>query len=161
MLEEHALVVAVDKQSVWVETQRQTACGQCVANKGCGNAVLQKVLGKKRNVLRVIGDLSVDIGDEVIIGVNEDALVKGSLIVYAIPVFVVIAFAMLGETIAADSLSIGADLMSIAGALVGLVLSIFGLRWYSNKVSNNADYQPVLLRHADSVVFQSEYKLMS
>ena len=160
MLEEHALVVAVDEQSVWVETQRQSACGQCAANKGCGNSVLQKVLGKKHNVLRVVGDLPVDIGDEVIIGVNEDALVKGSLIVYAMPILLMIVFAMLGETIATYWLSIGTELASIAAAFLGLLVSIIGLRWYGNRISDNANYQPVLLRHANSAAFHSEYKLL-
>ena len=160
MLEERALVVAVDEQSVWVETQRQSVCGQCAANKGCGNSVLQKVLGKKRNVLRVMGDLSVDVGDEVIIGVNEDALVKGSLIVYAMPILFMIVFAMLGETIVSHWLSISKDLASIAGAFLGLMVSIIGLRWYGSRISDNANYQPVLLRHASSVAFHSEYKLL-
>jgi len=161
LVEERAFVVAIDKQSVWVETQRQSACGQCAANKGCGNAVLEKVMGKKRNVVRVTGDLPVNIGDEVIIGVNEDAIVKGSLVVYAIPIVMMIVFALLGETIAARSLSTGSDLMSIIGAVFGLVLSISGLRWYGSRIKNNATYQPLLLRHANSVTLQPEYRLLS
>jgi sigma-E factor negative regulatory protein RseC len=95
VIEETAIVVAVEGQTIWVETQRQTACGQCAANKGCGSAVWQKVLGKKRNILPVTGDLPVNVGDKVIIGVNEDSLVKGSIAVYAVPVVSMIAFAVM------------------------------------------------------------------
>lgn len=160
MLEEHATVVAVEENAVWAEVQRQSACGQCAANKGCGSAVLQKVLGNKRNIFRVSGDLRVSVGDEVVIGVNENAIVKGSLLVYALPIICIIFFALLGETIAARMLSIESDYMSVLGAAIGLIVSVFGLRWHSNKSNNQPQYQPIMLRHVNQIVVQPEYKLL-
>lgn len=160
MVEEHALVVAVDEGSAWVETQRRSVCGQCSANKGCGTAVLQNVLGNKRNVIRVLNKIPVNVGDEVIIGINEDALVKGSMLIYALPIAAMIVFALLGETFVARWLSIETDLMSMLGALFGLVLSVAALRWHSNRVRYNTNYQPVLLRHANEVTFESQYKIL-
>jgi sigma-E factor negative regulatory protein RseC len=130
LIEERASVVAIDGQSVWVETQRASACGKCAANKGCGNAVLQKVVGNKRNVVRVVSDVPVRVGDDVVIGISEDAIVKGSLMVYALPILLVIVFAILGETYAANSLSIDKDILSIVGGLFGLFVSIVVLRWF-------------------------------
>ena len=49
MIAENAQVVGFEGNDIWVETQRKTACGQCAANKGCGTAVLSKVLGNKRS----------------------------------------------------------------------------------------------------------------
>jgi len=160
MLEEQATVVAVENETVWVEVQRQSVCGQCAANKGCGTGVLQKVLGNKRNIFRVIGELPVNVGDSVIIGVNENALVKGSLIIYAVPIVFMIVSALLGETIAKQSLSINSDYMSMVGALIGLAVSILGLRWYNHKISKNAEYQAVLLRHTNIITIQPEYKIL-
>ncbi|WP_455209022.1 SoxR reducing system RseC family protein [Kaarinaea lacus] len=160
MLEEHATVVAVDAGGIWVEVQRQSACGQCAANKGCGSAVLQKVLGNKRNMFRVIGDVPVRVGDEVVIGINENALIKGSLLVYALPIISIIVFAMLGETIAEETLSIDSDYMSVLGALMGLIISVLSLRWHSRKTSINPQFQPILLRHVNEVLVQPEYKLL-
>jgi sigma-E factor negative regulatory protein RseC len=163
MLEERATVVAVETKAIWVEVQRQSVCGQCAANKGCGSAVLQKVLGNKRNIFRVTGDLPVSVGDKVVIGVNENAMIKGSLLVYAMPIVLIIAFALLGETIASRALSMNSDHMSVFGAVVGLVVSVVGLRWHSQKSSKQAQYQPVLLRRVNEVevVVQPEYKLLS
>ncbi|WP_455200302.1 SoxR reducing system RseC family protein [Kaarinaea lacus] len=160
MLEEQATVVAVENDTILVEVQRQSACGQCAANKGCGTGVLQKVIGNKRNIFRVIGELPVKVGDNVIVGINENALVRGSLIIYAVPVVFIILFALLGETIAPQSMSINADYASMTGALVGLAVSILGLRWYNRKIRKNADYQAVLLRHANIITIQPEYKLL-
>ncbi len=160
MLEEHATVVAVEENAVWAEVQRKSVCGQCAANKGCGSAVLQKVLGNKRNIFRVSGDLRVSVGDEVVIGVNENAIVKGSLLVYALPVICIIVFALLGETIASRMLSIDSDYMSVLGAAIGLIVSVLGLRWHSHKSHNQPQYQPILLRHVNQIVVQPEYKLL-
>lgn len=148
MIEEQGIVVDVDQRYVWVETQRQSACGQCAANKGCGTSVLQKVFGNKRNILPVTGDLPVSVGDRVVIGVDESSLVKGSIAVYAMPLVSMLIFAIAGEAVASNTLSLNPDAMSIAGAVTGLLLSMAGLRWYSRRNVNNTRYQPVLLRHA-------------
>lgn len=161
MLEEQAIVVSVDQRSVWVETQRQSACGQCAANKGCGSAVLQKVFGNKRNILPVTGDMPVKVGDQVIIGLNEDALFKGSMMVYALPILLMIVFAIIGETIASHTLSMNSDFASVAGALLGLLVGVAGLRWYTARIAGNTLYQPVLLRPAGVKMAQPEIRILN
>jgi sigma-E factor negative regulatory protein RseC len=161
MLEERATVVSVNDKDIWVEVKRQSTCGQCAANKGCGTATLQKVLGNKRNIFRVTGDLSVIVGDEVVIGINEDAVVKGSLLVYALPIVSIITFALIGEAVASRIiLSLDRDIASLLGAALGLVVSVLGLRWHSRKSSSHPNYQPVLLRHVSQLVLRPEYKLL-
>lgn len=165
MIEERAQVVAIDKSSVWVEAKRESACGRCAAGKGCGNAVFQKLFGNKLSVLPVISNnptnpIDVSVGDEVVIGVEENAVVKNSLAVYAIPVVTIIIFAAIGETFANDAVSISKDLASITGALVGLVASTIGLRWYNKRASNKISNHPVLLRRVDNSIHQSEIKIL-
>jgi sigma-E factor negative regulatory protein RseC len=164
LVEEQAIVVDVDRRYVWVETQRQSACGQCAANKGCGTSVLQKVFGNKRNILPVTGDLPVSVGDRVVIGIDENSLVKGSIAVYAMPLVSMLVFAIAGETVASNTLSMDPDMMSIAGAVTGLLVSITGLRWYSRRNVNNTQYQPILLRHAHQAgidTTQSDIRMLS
>lgn len=166
MIEEHAQVVAIDNSIVWVEAQRSSSCSRCAANKGCGNAVFQKLFGNKQNVFPVTSDNGlnqplVTVGDKVIIGVEENALVKNSFIVYAIPVIAIIIFAVIGETFANNSMSISKDFASVIGALVGLLISIFGLRWYNCLSSNNANGQPVLLRRVSDERQLLDVKMLS
>ncbi|WP_455199475.1 SoxR reducing system RseC family protein, partial [Kaarinaea lacus] len=70
MIEERAEVVSIEDGDIWVETQRRSACGQCAVNKGCGTAVLGKVIGNKRTRVRVLNptDTRVSIGDEIVVG---------------------------------------------------------------------------------------------
>lgn len=166
MIEEQAQVVAIDNSMVWVEAQRKSSCSRCAANKGCGNAVFQKLFGDKQNVFPVSSNdkqeaLSVNVGDEVIIGIEENALVKNSFVVYAIPILSILIFAAIGETFANNSLSISNDLASLSGALVGLVISIVGLRFYDRLFSNKPGSQPVLLRRVSGINKLSEVKILS
>jgi len=168
MIEENALVVASDGNRVWVEVQKQSSCGHCAANKSCGNSMLENMFGNRSKVLRVSSDIDVNVGDEVVIGVNENAVLKGSFLVYALPLIMIVAFALIGETFSKHWLSIGEDTTSMLGALVGLVISVIGLRWYSYRASNSGDYQPIVLRHVgDTTNFnpqfnsQTKYKILS
>ena len=165
MIEEHALVVAIDKSTVWVEAKRESACGRCAAGKGCGNAVFQNLFGNKRSVLPVANadeshPVSVNVGDEVIIGVEEDAVVKNSFAVYALPIITIICFAAIAETFANEAMSISKDLASIGGALFGLIVSVVGLRWYNRFAGNKAGNHPVLLRRVNSLTHHSTIKIL-
>ena len=79
MLEETAQVVRVTADGIWVETRRQSTCSSCAAEKGCGTATLSKVLGNRRTLVRVLADMPLEVGDRVVIGIREQALVRGSL----------------------------------------------------------------------------------
>jgi sigma-E factor negative regulatory protein RseC len=86
MIEENGQVVKVeDDGMVWVETRRQSTCGACADRQGCGTSVLASVLGQRQAPVRVINSIGAVAGDQVVIGVPESGLLRGSLAVYAVP----------------------------------------------------------------------------
>ena len=54
MLVETGRVVAVDPDGVWVETIRQSTCGSCAAQQGCGHSLLNRISDGKRSYIRVL-----------------------------------------------------------------------------------------------------------
>lgn len=154
MIEEHAQVVALNAEGVWVETQRRTACGQCSANKGCGTATLAKVLGNKRSRVRALNPkaTSVAVGDEVIIGIDEQALVRGSLAVYTVPLLSLFVFGLLGQLLGTQLLFGDSEWLSIGLSILGLVLGFAWVRRFTARIASDERYQPVLLRPALPVV---------
>ena len=155
MIEEQARVVNTEEGKVLVETQRSSTCGQCSAKSGCGSHVLQKVLGKKRNYFYVKSNLPVDVGDLVIIGLHESALVRGSMTVYLLPIIGFIFFGLLGELIGAQLSFSNSDNFSVIAAFVGLVLAGVWIRYYSGTLINNPKYQPNLLRRFGEISVKS------
>ena len=154
MIEERAQVVALNAEGVWVETQRRTACGQCSANKGCGTATLAKVLGNKRSRVRALNPkaTSVAVGDEVVIGIDEQALVRGSLAVYTVPLLSLFVFGLLGQLLGTQLLFGDSEWLSIGLSIFGLILGFAWVRRFTGRIASDERYQPVLLRPVFPVI---------
>ena len=147
MIEETAKIVELEGEFAWVETQRQSACGACAVNKGCGTATIAKVLGKKRTRIRAINRLNAKLGDEVIIGIQEQALVRGSIAVYAVPLVLLLIGGMFGEWLGQGSDS---EWLAIFFGLLGLGAGFLWLAHFSRKARTSSSYQPEILRHHTS-----------
>jgi len=148
MLEETARVVSIEAGEVWVETERRSTCSSCAVEKGCGTATLAKVLGQRRTLVRVLTDLPLAVGDHVVIGIREQALLRGSLAVYAVPLLLLLAGAVIGELGAGQGLWGSAEAASLLLGLAGLVAGLLWLRRFSSRIHHDVNYQPVVLRRS-------------
>jgi len=146
MIEETGQVVDVQGDFAWIESERTSTCGACNVRKGCGTAVLAKVLGQRRVNLRVINRIDAQVGDAVVIGISESGLVRGSLAVYAAPLSGLFAGAIAGNGLGHYFSPASTDLLAIAGALAGLSAGLFWLKRFSRLTETDASYQPVILR---------------
>lgn len=150
MIEENARVVALEGDCAWVETQRRGTCDACAANGACGTSVLAKVLGRRRTQVRALNTVGAQLGDYVVVGLAEEALVRGSLAVYAVPLVSMIGLAILMELV--QPFGAQGDLAGIAGAALGLLLGLAWVRRFSRRIRVDSRYQPVILRRFVPVV---------
>ncbi len=146
MIEETAQVVACEGRFAWVETRRASTCGSCAANKGCGTATLSKVLGQRRSRTRVLNELQAGVGEEVVIGLQEQALVRGAMAIYLVPLLGLLGGALLGGYLAERLLAEHPDLFTMTLGGLGLGAGVFWLRYYARRIREDARYQPVVLR---------------
>jgi sigma-E factor negative regulatory protein RseC len=141
MIEERGRVVALESGAVWVETLRKSTCSSCSANAGCGQGLMDKLgVGRSRGLVRALCDLQVQVGDSVVIGVREDLLVRGALLVYLLPLVCLFAGALL-----AQALGLIEPLVILLG-LVGLFVGWLVVRWRSRQTVADPALQPVVLR---------------
>lgn len=83
MIEEQGRVVATEPGAVWVETVRRSTCSSCSANAGCGQGLMQRLgVGAGRAQVRALSDLSLRVGDAVVLGIHEDLLLRASVLFY-------------------------------------------------------------------------------
>jgi sigma-E factor negative regulatory protein RseC len=157
MLEETAHVVRVEGQDAWVETGRRSGCAGCGAAGGCGVGVLSKVLGRRDAPLRVSSNQPLQPGDEVIIGIDESALVQASLAVYLVPLVLMLAGAALGVYARSLGLVEGEGLTVLLGAL-GFGAGVGWLGRYTRRVRCSPRFQPVVLRRAVPVAPSASVK---
>ena len=147
MIEENGVVVSVQKGSFLVQTQRTSTCGSCSAKAGCGTGLLSKWLNRNQKTVRVLNsaDTPLKVGDEVVIGVAEHALVTGSFAVYVLPLIFIFLLTAVADNFASHSEGVGEGFV-ISVAFSAIVLSLLGIRFFSRAIRNDPRYQPVFIR---------------
>ncbi|MCL4316462.1 MAG: SoxR reducing system RseC family protein [Gammaproteobacteria bacterium] len=146
MIEQAARVVEVEQGYAWVETERKTGCGACAQQKGCSASLFDKLLAVRRARVRALNILSAGVGDDVVIGVAEQAVLRGSFAVYAVPLLAMLVFALCAEWLA-GRFTPGSELYTIAAAVMGFMAGQFWLRRHNARIADDPRYQPVVLRH--------------
>lgn len=139
MITESGRVVAVSGNTVWVQTIRQSACQSCSARSGCGQRVLAAASGGRANQVQVLNSLHAGVGDDVTLGIAEQALLQASLLVYALPLLLMVAASM-----AASQLVPGSDGVAILAAGLGLGAGFLVARLWQRRMPSG--YQPHLMK---------------
>lgn len=142
MIEEQAEVTAVEGSHAWVACRAQQGCARCAAGNGCGGGLLGRWLGDRLHRVRVVHAGGIAVGDCVVIGLDERALLRLAAAVYGIPLA-----ALIGGAVAAEALY-GTDSAALAGAAAGLAGGFAWVRAFSRKMSANRRFQPAVLRRA-------------
>jgi sigma-E factor negative regulatory protein RseC len=146
VIEESGQVVEVQGEFAWIESERTSTCGGCAVRKGCGTSAIAKVLGQRRVRLRVLNRINASVGDNVVIGIAESGLVRGSLAVYAAPLLGLFTGALVGQLLGKQVFGMSSDLLAIGGAISGFVAALIWLKRFSRRTEKDTAYQPVVLR---------------
>ncbi len=153
MIEERAVILSLDSLSsdaksdsvATLEIERKTACGLCGQTRGCGNSLWGKLFAHQSTAFKAQNRINAKVGDSVIVGINEKALVKSALLLYILPLATLLIGAILATQLFADT-----NGNAMLGALLGLVL---GLVWVKGHTMSNGYFklnQPEILRLATS-----------
>jgi sigma-E factor negative regulatory protein RseC len=146
-------VVACEEGFAIVETQAQAACGGCQAKSGCSTSVISGLFRRRRNRLKVLNPIQAVPGQQVIIGLQEQALVSISLVAYLLPLLSLLLGAIGLQEAAAQWQWHGGELASIIGGLSGLTLGLYLLKRFSHRHAYDPSYQAVILRQAPGIQF--------
>jgi sigma-E factor negative regulatory protein RseC len=132
---------ALENGQVEVRVRRAEACGSCEARGACG------MLGGSAEdiTLTVENTLGAEVGDEVLLGLSEVAVVKASAAVYLIPAVNLILGGLVGVG-AADFWHADKDAAVLLGAAVGLVSGLLLTRSVGRKMADDPQYIPTLIQ---------------
>lgn len=138
MLEETARVIDVMDGMLTAETESRSGCSHC-STSSCTTSVVSKLFGIRRNRLVMENSLHAKPGDQVVIGIPNELLVRASVMAYLLPLV-----AMLVVTAIGDTLGMNEILLSLL-ALAGLAMGFFIVRWAIRRGASQR-YSPRLLR---------------
>jgi sigma-E factor negative regulatory protein RseC len=150
MIEERAVILSLDNTSgdstasttATLEIERKTACGLCGQTRGCGNSIWGKLFAHQSTAFKAQNRINAKVGDSVIVGINEKALLKSAMLLYMLPLATMLIGAILVRQFSATELG------AMLGAAAGLVL---GLLWVKGHTASSGYFslqQPVILRLA-------------
>ncbi|MGB5520442.1 MAG: SoxR reducing system RseC family protein [Gammaproteobacteria bacterium] len=145
MIEERALVIAVENDQVLLEAQTRAVCNTCAARQGCGTSVLSKWVGRRFTRFHALNSINASVGDEVVVGLAEDAMLKGSVLVYLLPLLAMIVFALLADSLMSAE-AVSRDLLVLMVAIAGFVLMLALSRWMLASSRSKRSLTPVILR---------------
>ncbi len=123
-------VLAVEGGYVIVQSENQSGCAGCSASGGCGTSSLSSLFSPSvERTLRIKNNLKAKKGEQVLLSIVENEILKHSLMAYGFPLFLLILGAWLGLNI------LNSDILS---ALTGFIFLFGG--WLFTKTF----YKPVL-----------------
>lgn len=143
LVEGIAHVVAVKDGIAWLEPEQTSSCGGCSASGACGAKGIGTVAGRlEARRFALANDNGLAVGETVVVGISESALIKASLTAYAIPLAVALGCGGLAQWID------GRDGVSFVAMLAGLALGLGLARLRAARLSALGELSPRFLRRA-------------
>ncbi|MGB1271458.1 MAG: SoxR reducing system RseC family protein [Endozoicomonas sp.] len=131
MIEEQGQVVAVEGDSVWVETVRKSTCSGCSAHHGCGQGLSSKYQSNASlSYIRAFSPFTLQEGDRVIVGIPEGVLMKASMLVYLIPMLSMMVSLWLSELVGFS------DAATMLFVVIGLALGFVPVKWLGQRAGD-------------------------
>ena len=144
MIEERAVILSLDNvlSNATLEIERKTACGLCGQTRGCGNSMWGKLFAHQSTAFKAQNRINAKVGDSVIVGINEQALLKSAMLLYIVPLVTLFIGAILMQQI------FDTNGYAMLGALLGLILGLLWVKGHTMYSSYFKLQQPVILRLA-------------
>jgi sigma-E factor negative regulatory protein RseC len=129
MIEESAVVVRIDNHQVWVESGANSACSGCLQKASCTTNAIGSVLKKKS--VPVDCDIQLETGDQVMVAIDENLLLRASLLLYLVPLIALFTGAGMADWLLPDN-AMYADLWIAVSAVLSFLASL----WLINKAQS-------------------------
>ena len=129
MIEEQAVVIFKEDDQVSVEIMRTKPCGLCGKTQGCGNSIWGKIFSHKRNKLSIKNNIGAKVGDRVMLTIEENYLLRSSLLLYGLPLLFLFIGMVFMDTITQKN----SDLWVLVGAIFGMLSGLILVKFLARK----------------------------
>ena len=146
MMEERAIVVDARDGFAWVRRRGKFACSACATCGGCGMVWASRSFSARRPALRCTNKAHAWVGDEVTVGIEGRALLKGSTLVYLVPILSMLVMALMAETLLQILGITRVEGIIAMSGLVGMAGGIACACYLSKRVLGDDQHQPVVVR---------------
>jgi len=150
MIEEFADVIAIDHANVSLVSQVKSSCGSCAQIKSCGSGQVAQAIPQRQLNLVIPykaneSDITLAVGDSVVIGLPEVDVLSSAAQVYLLPLLGLVLFSGLGEWLVINRV-LSHELLGLLLGTVGGYLGYLCAKHFQTKNNQLAKLQPRILR---------------
>ena len=143
LVEGIAHVVALEGDTVWLVPEQTGSCGGCAASSACGAKGIGTIANRlEARRFQIDNPSNLVVGERVVVGIRENALIKASLTAYAIPLATLLSSGALAQW------QFGSDLVTMAAMVAGLGLGLLLSRLGAGRLLVRGDLAPQFIRRA-------------
>ncbi len=139
MSDERGIVEKVEPGWAWVKTKRSSACASCNSRHHC------LTQGGDQMLVRAQNTVQAKKGDEVELYLSTKTKLKGTAIVYLLPVLGIFLGAFSADPLS-KALGLNPSLGMVVFTLTGLILAIFLMRYLANRMAAKQALTPLVKR---------------
>jgi len=139
MSAERGTVEKVESGWAWVKTKRSSACSSCGSRHHCLTQGADQMLVKAQNTAQAKK------GDEVELYLSTRTKLKGTAVVYLLPVVGIFVGAFAANPLS-NALGLNPSLGMAVFTLTGLVMAVFLMRYLANRMDSNQALTPLVKR---------------
>ena len=136
LAEEVATVSFIKGEYAYLKAESASACSSCSAKSGCGAKTATK--SDSNYTLRVKNTLNLKQGDSVVLSLEANKLLLGTVIMYILPLIMLFIFAYLGKVGYGEA-------GSIAGGIIGLLGGLLLIRKILFKDGMAKNFEPTVI----------------
>lgn len=151
MIEQTVVIIAIEDQDAWVESLPQTGCERCDAGEGCGGGIFARIFGNKQFQLKIPNLLNAGLHEKVVIGISENAITSGSILLYLLPLMGLFTGAVLGQIIDQKLHHLNSEFWTLMLSLIFGIVTFLLVKIFLNKESYQMKYRPRMLRKSSTV----------
>jgi len=138
MIEEIGVVMKTEGETARVAVQKRGACEGCTAKGACEST-------SDGMEIEALNPVHAKEGETVKVMLQAGTYLKGSIIVYGLPLVLFIAGAIAGKNIGdAYFPNSSSDLVAAIFGFISLIASLIAVKIWSRKLESNAEYKPVI-----------------
>jgi sigma-E factor negative regulatory protein RseC len=139
MNEETGIVIKVDGIMAMVAVKKKDACDACSAKDSCTST------SEDEAVLEAINTARAEVGQTVRISMKPMTYLKGTMLVYGLPLVMFLAGAIAGQKIGEEYFrDTSTDLVAAAAGFAALFISLLIIKIWSGKTESRKANQPVI-----------------
>ena len=143
MNEGMAHVVSVDHGIAWLVPEQTGSCGACAASGSCGAKGIGTLASRlEYRRFKIDNDVNLMVGERVVIGIPDNALIKAAMTAYALPLATLLLAGALAQW------QFGTDRATLAAMGAGLLVGLGFSHLSAGRLLLQGNLAPRFLRRA-------------